>query len=260
MLSKIWNTLKAQPAISLITNIEERNKKYRYWRIRIMYAMMIGYAGFYFVRKNISIAMPSMLKDMDITKTELGWVLTGFSVVYGFSKFFSGILADRANPRYFMAIGLILSAVVNVFFGLSDALIFLGIFWILNGWLQGMGWPPCARALTHWYSPTELGTKWGIWNASHQIGGAGIMIFAGYLVQHFGWRHAFYGPSIVAIIIAFIVMNRLRDTPQSLGLPSVEEYRGESHVSDSHEGTATSFKEILLSVSLSFPKCLGSFG
>ena len=159
MLQKIWTALKSQPAIQSITNIEERNAKYRYWRIRIMYAMMIGYAGFYFVRKNLSIAMPDLLKETNFTKTDLGWILTGFSVVYGFSKFFSGVLADRANPRYFMAIGLLLSAIVNIFFGLSNALVFFGIFWMLNGWLQGMGWPPCARGITHWYSPTELGTK-----------------------------------------------------------------------------------------------------
>ncbi|PIR16774.1 MAG: MFS transporter family glucose-6-phosphate receptor UhpC [Deltaproteobacteria bacterium CG11_big_fil_rev_8_21_14_0_20_49_13] len=245
MMKKIWSVLKAQSAIQMISNVEEKNAKYRYWRIRIMYGMMIGYAGFYFVRKNLSIAMPSMLKELDFTKTDLGWVLTGFSIVYGLSKFFSGILADRANPRYFMAIGLILSAIVNVFFGLSNALIFFGICWIFNGWFQGMGWPPCARALTHWYSPTELGTKWGIWNASHQIGGAGIMIFAGYLVQHFGWRSAFFGPAVIAVAVAFIVMNRLRDTPQSLGLPPVEEFRGEADATNGHEDTAESFKEIL---------------
>lgn len=245
MLQKIVSALKAQPPIQQITSIEEKNQKYRYWRIRIMYAMMTGYAAFYFIRKNLSIAMPDLLKDLSFTKTDLGWILTGFSVIYGVSKFVSGILADRANPRYFMAIGLVLSAIVNVFFGLSSALLFFGIFWMLNGWFQGMGWPPCARALTHWYSPTELGTKWGIWNASHQIGGAGILIFAGFLVEHYGWRSAFFGPAIVSIIAAIFVMNRLRDTPQSLGLPPIEEHRNEVRVTGRGEDTATSVKEIL---------------
>lgn len=245
MLQKIWNALKTQPPAEAIKNPEEVSAKYRYWRIRIMYSMMTGYAVFYFCRKNLSIAMPAMLKDLNFTKTELGWILSGFSIIYGFSKFFSGILADRANPRYFMAIGLMLSAVVNVFFGLSSSLIFLGIFWIFNGWFQGMGWPPCARALTHWYSPTELGTKWGIWNASHQIGGAGILLFAGFLVQHYGWRPAFYWPAAIGILTGFFLINRMRDTPQSLGLPPIEEHRGEAHALDPHEDTAESFKEIL---------------
>lgn len=64
-----------------------------------MYGMMMGYAIFYFCRKNLSIAMPAMLKDLEFTKTDLGWVLTGFSVVYGISKFLSGVLADRQVQR-----------------------------------------------------------------------------------------------------------------------------------------------------------------
>lgn len=245
MLSNVWSALKTQPHIKPIQNEDEKNRKYRYWRIRTMYGMMIGYAVFYFCRKNIAIAMPSMMENLHYTKSDIGWILTAFSIVYGCSKFISGIMADRANPRYFMAIGLFLSAIVNIFFGMSSSLIFLGIFWMLNGWFQGMGWPPCARALTHWYSPTELGTKWGIWNASHQVGGAGILILGGYLVQHFGWRSTFYGPAVIGIIASFFIINRLRDTPQSLGLPPVEEYRNEAHSLEANEDSAKSVKDIL---------------
>lgn len=189
--------------------------------------------------------MPVFLKELGYTKTDLGLILTLFSIVYGFSKFFNGILADRANPRYFMAIGLFFSALVNVFLGLSSSLVAFGIFWIFNAWFQGMGWPPCARLLTHWYSPTELGTKWGIWNASHQFGGAGILVLAGWLIPTYGWRTAFFVPALIAVLIAIFLIIFLRDTPQSLGLPPIEEYRGEADVKDAHEDTAMSFKEIL---------------
>lgn len=211
-----------------------------------MYSTMIGYAAFYFVRKNFSLAMPVFLKDLGYTKTDLGIILSLFSIVYGFSKFLNGILADRANPRYFMALGLVFSAVTNLFFGFSSGLFLFGLFWVMNAWFQGMGWPPCARMLTHWYSPTELGTKWGIWNASHQLGGAGIMVLAGFLTTHYGWRSAFIVPALIAIGVSLFLVNRMRDTPQSLGLPPIEEHRGEAHGLDSNEDTAKSFKEILL--------------
>ncbi len=29
----------------------------------------------------------------------------------------------------------------------------------LNGWVQGMGWPPCGRTMVHWFSISERGTK-----------------------------------------------------------------------------------------------------
>jgi sugar phosphate permease len=119
-----------------------------------------------------------------------------------------------------------------------------GVLWLFNAWFQSYGMPPSVRLLTHWYSPTELGTKWGIQSTAHQIGGAGIMVLAGYLIPHYGWRSAFYVPAFIGIAISFFLINRLRDTPQSIGLPPVEEYRNEAHITDEYEDQAKSFKEI----------------
>ena len=246
MLQKIARALKAQPKIPLLTEPGEVKRIYHHWRVRMMYSTMLGYALFYFVRKNFSMAMPLFLKDQGFSKTDLGWILTLFSVVYGFAKFLNGILADRANPRYFMAIGLVLSAVVNIVFGFSSGLMTFGVCWVLNGWFQGMGWPPCARMLTHWYSPTELGTKWGIWNASHQIGGAGILILAGFLGEHYGWRSIFIVPAFLAVAVGLFLTNRLRDTPQSLGLPPIEKYRGEASSQAVEENDDESVWQILV--------------
>ncbi|MFH0798786.1 MAG: MFS transporter [Pseudomonadota bacterium] len=245
MASRLIAALAAQPHATPIADPKEIKSKYRKWRIQTMYSMMIGYAIYYFLRKNFSMAMPVFLTELGYTKTDLGLILTLFSVVYGFSKFINGVLADRSNPRYFMSIGLFFSALVNIFFGFSSSLFAFGIFWLLNAWFQGMGWPPCARLLTHWYSPTELGTKWGLWNASHQLGGAGILVLAGWLIPAYGWRSAFFVPSAIAVCAALFLILTLRDTPQSLGLPPVEEYRGEASVKDEHEDTAESVKEIL---------------
>jgi sugar phosphate permease len=171
----ILSALRAQKSATPITDENEIKQVYRHWRIRTMYSMLVGYAAFYLVRKNFSMAMPVFLEQMHYTKTDLGLMLTLFSVFYGVGKFANGVLADRANPRYFMALGLFASAIVNIFFGMSSGLFMLSLFWIANAWFQSMGWPPCARMLTHWYAPRELGTMWGVWNASHQIGGAAIL-------------------------------------------------------------------------------------
>ncbi len=216
--------LKAQPPGSPVPP-DEVDQIYRKWRIRTMYSMMFGYALFYFVRKNFSMAMPAIKDELGYSRTDLGLVLTTFSIIYGLGKFLNGTLADRANPRYFMAIGLLGAAAVNIFFGLSSSLFFFGVFWLINAWFQSMGWPPCARLLTHWYGKQEIGSWWGIWNASHQIGGAGILILSGWLIQNFGWRSAFFVPSAIAILGALLLMTLLRDSPSSLGLPPIEKYR-----------------------------------
>src|SRR4051812_14708904 len=158
-------TLAQQPA----THVEAR---YRHYRPRILFWSLAGYAIFYFVRKNLPIAMPVMEEKLGITKVSLGLFLTLHGVLYGVSKFIHGFVGDRVNARWFMVIGLFLSAIMNVCFGLGHAVITLGIFWLLNGWFQGMGFPPCARLLTHWFSPRELATKMSIWNMSHGLGAA----------------------------------------------------------------------------------------
>ncbi len=195
----------------------------------MLYSMVIGYAVFYFTRKNLAIVNPLIREDLDISATSMGLILTLHSIVYGLSKFLSGVIADRSNARYFMAIGLLLSAVMNIFFGLGSSLIFLGAWWILNGLFQGTGVPPCSRLLTLWFSNRESGTAWGIWNSSHQIGGALISVLAGFLASSYGWRSSFYVPAAIAIAVALFLINRLRDHPGSLGLPTIEEYKHEEY-------------------------------
>ncbi|MBM3855875.1 MAG: MFS transporter, partial [Verrucomicrobia bacterium] len=79
---------------------------FRYWQIRTLIATMFGYAAFYFVRKNLSFAMPAMQSDLGITKADLGIFLTLHGLLYGVSRFVNGMWADRANARYFMVAGL----------------------------------------------------------------------------------------------------------------------------------------------------------
>jgi OPA family glycerol-3-phosphate transporter-like MFS transporter/OPA family sugar phosphate sensor protein UhpC-like MFS transporter len=199
----------------------EIRAKYRYWQGRILMSSIIGYAMFYFVRKNLSVAMPALGKDLGIGKADLGLFLTLHGLLYGVSKFVHGFLGDRANARTLMAVGLMLSALVNVFFGFSSAVVTLGVFWMINGWVQGMGFPPCARLMTHWFPPKELATKMAVWNTSHSLGASAVVILCGYLVAY-GWRWCFFGPAALAMLAAVFLLFALRDTPPSLGLPEVE--------------------------------------
>ncbi len=214
-----------EPFAPGITDATEVDRLYRYWRVRVMYSMTTGYALYYFVRKNISMAAKPITDEFHFTNTQWGLVLSVATIVYALSKFLSGIIGDRANPRWLMAGGLLLSAFVNLAFGFGAGLGFFVGFWALNNLFQGAGSPPCFRLLTHWFSPREIGRAWGIWNASHQIGGAVIVVWTGYLVAHYGWRSAFWAPALVCIVGAFWLLNRLTDSPEAMGLPAVEVYK-----------------------------------
>ena len=109
-------------------------RKYKFWQKRVLITSIIGYATFYFVRKNLSVAMPYLEHGLGIRKTQLGLFLTLHGVLYRVSKFANGFLGDRTNARAFMAFGLGASALMNVFFGFNSAVVVLGIIWMANGW------------------------------------------------------------------------------------------------------------------------------
>ena len=244
--------LKPAKHIKEIEDIKIVNKKYRYWRLRTFYSMYMGYAFYYFSRKSFTFAMPALMNDLGFDKAELGFLASILSLSYGASKFLSGIVSDKSNPRYFMAIGLIFTGIFNIFFGMSSTLLFFGIFWGLNGWFQGWGWPPCAKLLTHWYSQNERGRWWSMWNTSHNVGGFIIPFIAAFAAQHYGWRMAMYFPGVICILAGFFLINRLRDTPRSLGLPVVEKWK-KDYPDEQHEREryTLSAKEILFKYVLS---------
>jgi sugar phosphate permease len=226
-LPALASRLGTQPAIAPLRDPAEIDGRYRYWRRRVMYSAVSGYALFYFVRVNLPIAAPAITREFHFSNTQWGLVLSISTIVYAFSKCLSGIVGDRANPAYLLGLGLLGSALVNLAFGFGAGLGFFIGCWALNNLFQGTGVPPCVRLLTYWFSPKEIGRAWGIWNSSHQIGGAIILVAGGFLVSHYGWRADFWVPALVAIVGAFWVINRLPDSPESRGLPPVEVYRGE---------------------------------
>ncbi|MDC4168443.1 MFS transporter [Photobacterium damselae] len=242
----MFGFLRSHYPATMIEDKTEIDQKYHYWRFHIMVSMYIGYAGFYFSRKTFNYAMPAMMADLGLDKADIGLIGTLFYITYGCSKFFSGIISDRSNPRYFMGLGLIATGIINIVFGLSSSLYMLAILWVLNAWFQGWGWPSCSKLLTTWYSRSERGFWWALWNTAHNVGGALIPLVVGYLTLHFGWRYGFMLPGIIAVVIGLFICWRLRDKPVTLGLPSVGRWRKDHlEIAQENEGLGLSSRDIL---------------
>jgi OPA family glycerol-3-phosphate transporter-like MFS transporter len=199
---------------------------YGRYRWQVMLTIFVGYASFYLVRSNFANAKPYLERDLGFTKSDIGLIAGMLSISYGLSKFVMGVVSDRSNPRYFMASGLILSGAANLLMGAWPSAYAMAALWFMNGWFQGMGWPPCGRTLTHWFSDNERGTKFAIWNTAHNVGGGVIGPIATFAIMAWAsWRGAFVLPGLIAIVMGFVIMAFLRDTPQSVGLPPIEEHR-----------------------------------
>ena len=210
-------------------------------RLKVFLGAFFGYAAYYLVRKNLSLAAPGMMAEGLLDKESAGFAMAGIPIAYAFSKFLMGSLSDHSDARKFLVVGLIIASSVMMAVGLvpysASIAVNAGIlfaFMLAVGWLSGMGWPPCGRVMAHWFSQNERSFKMSIWNCSHNVGGGslgllvslGIATFAAMGIAE-SWRAAFIFPSIVALCFAAFCWWTLRDTPESCGLPPIEEYRND---------------------------------
>ena len=198
-------------------------KSFRRAQWRFILCSMIAYAFFYLTRKNLSMAQPGMLDDGVISTYALGTIMTVHGVVYGCSRFVNGLWADRLNGRIFMTVGLALSALMNFLFGCTSWSLLFAAFWIVNGFTQGMGYPPCAKMLTHWIHPSELATKQSIWNTSHSFGAVMALGLCSLLLGlGFNWRWCFWVPGVLAGLAAVFCFFFVKDSPTEAGVEELE--------------------------------------
>jgi len=229
------------PAAKPLLPADKIAKTYKSMRLKVFLGAFMGYAGYYLVRKNLSLAAPGMINDGLVDKAGIGVAMSAVSIAYAFSKFIMGSVSDRSDARKFLVIGLVLSALTMIGTGLIpfgpnptlNVAIIFGLMLIV-GWLSGMGWPPCGRIMAHWFSQNERSFKMSIWNTSHTFGGGTLGLLASlgmFILADLGfsqtWRGAFIVPAILALIIAVFCWWALRDTPQSCGLPSINEFRND---------------------------------
>ncbi len=233
--------LFAPPPHKELLPVNRIDPEYKKLRWQVFLGIFIGYAGYYLVRKNFSLVMPDLI-EQGYSKAQLGFALSGVSIAYGLSKFLMGNVSDRSNARNFLTAGLVLSAFTMIFMGVapvatsSIAVMFILLF--INGWFQGMGWPPCGRVVVHWFSIKERGTRMSIWIVAHNVGGGLLGPLAILAIEIFAdWQSKFYFPGMVALVIALITCLLVRDTPQSCGLPPIEKYKNDypSDYSESQE-------------------------
>ncbi|MCI7718544.1 phosphoglycerate transporter protein PgtP [[Pasteurella] aerogenes] len=244
----MFSFLKASPPAKRLDDalVDAEYKKLRW---KVFAGVFIGYAAYYLIRKNFSLAIPYLIDEYGFTKADLGMVGVALSLAYGFSKFIMGNVSDRSNPKYFITIGLLGSALVSLIFGLVPGVLasipFMVVLAALNGWFQGMGYPPGAKTMTNWFSVSERGVWWSWWNVSHNIGGGLIGPLAILGLSIFGvWQSLFYLPALIAIVLALIMFWLMRDTPESQGLPPVDEWKGEKVIEKVESAHTLSSKDI----------------
>ena len=227
MPNKILQFFKAGENQSQLVDQNKIDSQYSKYRKEILASIIVLYGFGYTCRLALSVVKKPLIDSGLFSIGDLGLVGSAYFYGYALGKFFNGFFADYASVRRFFTFGLITSGLINVSMGVNQSLLLWVVFWFLNGWVQGIGAPSCAIALTNWFSTKERGRYYGIWSTAHSIGEGLTFIGSAALVNYFSWRAGFIGPGILLIIITIVGYKYLQESPKSLGLPSVGSWKKE---------------------------------
>lgn len=214
--------------------------KYKHLRNSTFWGAAVAYSIFYVCRLAMSVVKKPLIDDGIFTAGELGIIGSAFLIVYAAGKFVNGIVCDYCNIRRFMAAGLVVSAVLNLLIGVSGlvspavacaggAVIFMlfVLLWGMNGWAQSMGAPPGIISLSRWFSLRQRGTYYSIFSATPYVGKTLSFIVIGFVVSWAGWQSGFIFAGIAGMAGAAVILMFVKDTPESQGLPSIQEITGD---------------------------------
>lgn len=198
------------------------------WRLQIFVLTWLAYFGMYFCRKNFSVIMPVLSRELHTSKEEFAIVITVYSLMYMIGQFMNGYLSDRHGPRLIVGIGLFLSVIANLLMGwmgtVGSFLFLMG----LNGFGQSSGWSGLVKNLTPWFKKKERGVIMSYWTTCYVIGGMAATAFATYWLSNqtflaaLTWRRSFLIPALLLLLISFIYIVFIRNNPSDVGLESFE--------------------------------------
>jgi OPA family sugar phosphate sensor protein UhpC-like MFS transporter len=218
MIKKLLQFFTSSPEKADLKEDKSQLKKLQ-WSVFL--SATVGYGLYYVCRLSLNVVKKPLVDGGILTEKELGIIGSALFFSYAVGKFANGFLADRVNIKRFMAVGLIISSLVNITLGFSHSFWVFAILWGVNGWTQSMGAPSCVVGLSRWFTDKERGSYYGFWSASHNIGEALTFIATAFVVSIAGWRWGFEVAGIAGLIGAVLVLLFFHDTPQGKGLVSV---------------------------------------
>ncbi len=171
--------------------------------------MMVGtiwitYGLFYLGRVNVSVVLPLLALDLDVSRAEVGALGTVFFWVYGISHFVSGEIGSHVSPFRMVSAGLLGIALVNIAFAFQTSLIVMLLLWGLNGVVQSAGWAPMFRILAERLDRSHIKRISTVMPFSYVFGTALTWMLIGVVAAGDDWRIAFWLPGgLLLLVLAF---------------------------------------------------------
>ena len=168
-------------------------------------------------RINISVAGSSIMKDLNLSAAEWGWVQSAFILSYGLMQIPMGAYGDRHGHRKVLTEIVLWWSLFTAFTGVAGGLVSLLIIRFMFG-VGEAGSSPCSTGvISRWFEKNEVGKAQGyVWAAS-RMGGALTPFVVIPIMAWLGWRAAFWLLGGLGIIWAVVWYVMYRDkTPLQL--------------------------------------------
>ena len=228
---------------------------YKSLRNRTFWGVTIAYSLYYVCRMSINVVKQPLIDEGILSAGQLGLIGSALLFVYAIGKFMNGFIADYCNIRRFMATGLFISALMNLMMGalglfssmIPMIVIFVSfaVLWGINGWMQSMGSGPGVISLSRWFSRSKRGTFYSIFSSSPYIGEFISYNILAVVVAWLGWQAGFIVAALAGLAGAAIILLFVSDTPESKGLPSIQEISGEELTKEDKMATKDLQKMVL---------------
>jgi len=195
------------------------------WRWRVFAATYACYAGLYFCRKPFFVVKADLGNALAFDSAMLGTIGAAYLISYAVGQFVFGYAGSRWGPRLVLLLGMAVSTVASIAFGITDSFATFLAFMVCNGLAQGTGWSGTVGTMGNWFHRQERGTVMGIWSTNYAVGGVLGGGLAALLLGALGYRYAFFGGSLVLTLVWVFFFFNQRNQPADVGLEPVQEPR-----------------------------------
>lgn len=229
-------------------NNRETFARYLARRRMVFLVAYVGYVCAYLVRNNFKLTSEKIRLAHNWSLTDIGIILTAFTITYGFGKFFMGMVVDRTSLRRTFSLALGLSAIVCIGIGYIHSLPLLFAAMLLLGLIQGALAPAAMTMIANWYPNKTRGSGIAIWNTSQNLGGAALPLIITSLLAWAGpgsLAMAFWVPGVVVLALSLLFYKIAGDRPEVEGFGTLDGIYGAAGSPQIHHDGTTSYWAIM---------------
>jgi MFS transporter, ACS family, glucarate transporter len=210
--------VKANPADSPKTNV-------RYWMLALLFVVTtVNFAD----RATLSMAAPSMGKDLGLDPVKMGYAFSAFGWSYTALQIPGGWLLDRFGSRLVYGVGLFLRSLFSFlqgtigFLAQTVALVSLFSFRFVMGIGEAPAFPTNSRITTMWFPTHERGLASAVFNSAQYFALAVFCPLMGWILSVFGWQFIFYAMGLTGILLSFVWWKVIRSPRNHPGVNQAE--------------------------------------